>query len=266
MDAKYNMTVEENIFVAKRNIVDYIWKSARLEGLGVTYPETEAIYNGMCAPNVRVSDIVAVNNLKHAWHFILDTIDCPTNLNYICQTNRYVGGDNLITNAGYLRTIPVLMGGTSWRPDLPDKDKINHELNRISEIENPTERAITYMLYCTRTQMFTDGNKRTSMLIANHEMIRNGCGIITVPIEKQPEFTRMLVDYYETNDMEKIKWYTYDNCIDGMDFRTQERYNAEQDKNPQSVESLAAAANKKYTEQQNKPIQPNNIKHSDIEI
>ena len=122
------------------------------------------------------------------------------------------------------------------------------------------------MLYCTRTQMFTDGNKRTSMLIANHEMIRNGCGIITVPIEKQPEFTRMLVDYYETNDMEKIKWYTYDNCIDGMDFRTQERYNAEQDKNPQSVESLAAAANKKYTEQQNKPIQPNNIKHSDIEI
>lgn len=38
MQAKYHMTREENIFVARRNIIDYIWKSARLEGLAVTYP------------------------------------------------------------------------------------------------------------------------------------------------------------------------------------------------------------------------------------
>jgi hypothetical protein len=47
MKSKYNMTLEQNIFVAKRNIVDYIYKSARLEGLGVTYPDTEAIFNGI---------------------------------------------------------------------------------------------------------------------------------------------------------------------------------------------------------------------------
>ena len=35
---KFSMTVEENIFVAKRNLVDYIWKSANLEGIAVTYP------------------------------------------------------------------------------------------------------------------------------------------------------------------------------------------------------------------------------------
>ena len=34
MKPKYSMTLEQNIFVAKRNIVDYIYKSARLEGLG----------------------------------------------------------------------------------------------------------------------------------------------------------------------------------------------------------------------------------------
>ena len=47
LGAKYHMTREENIFVAKRNIIDDIWKSARLEGLAVTYPDTEAIFNGM---------------------------------------------------------------------------------------------------------------------------------------------------------------------------------------------------------------------------
>ena len=43
MENKYNMSVEDNIFLAKRNIVDYIWKSARLEGINVTFPDTEAI-------------------------------------------------------------------------------------------------------------------------------------------------------------------------------------------------------------------------------
>ena len=43
MKNKFNLTVEENIFIAKRNIVDYIWKSARLEGINVTFPQTYAI-------------------------------------------------------------------------------------------------------------------------------------------------------------------------------------------------------------------------------
>ena len=254
MNAKYQMTVEENIFVAKRNIVDYIWKSTHLEGIEITYSQTYAIYNGTCPTNMKVSDVISVNNLKYAWHFILDTIDTPIDLKYICRTNRYVGGNNLITNSGYLRIVPVLMGGTSWTPDMPDKDKITCELIKISKIDSPTERSITYMLYCMREQMFTDGNKRTGMLIANHEMIRYGCGIITVPIEKQPEFTRLLVDFYETNNMDKIKQFTYDNCIDGIDFRTQERYNKEQDTNPHSVESIAAAANIKYEEVKSQKI------------
>ena len=35
MENKFNLTREQNIFIAKRNIVDYIWKSANLEGIGV---------------------------------------------------------------------------------------------------------------------------------------------------------------------------------------------------------------------------------------
>ena len=74
MQSKYHMTVEQNVFVAKRNIVDYIWKSAHLEGLAVTYPDTEAIFNGLSVAGVSVKDIIAVNNLKHAWQFVLDIL------------------------------------------------------------------------------------------------------------------------------------------------------------------------------------------------
>lgn len=218
MENKFRMTVEENVFTAKRNIIDYIWKSARLEGLGVTYPDTEAIYNGMSAPDVKVSEIVAVNNLKHSWQFLLDTLDCPTDFKYICQLNRLVGGDNLIIRAGYLRNVSVSMGGTSWKPDMPDEEKIRGDLDEILRTKNPTERAIALMLYCMRSQMFLDGNKRTAMLAANHEMIMNGCGIISVPIEKQRDFTKLLVEFYETGDMDAIADFVYRECIDGIDF------------------------------------------------
>ena len=212
------MTREQNVFVAKRNIVDYIWKSAKLEGLGVTYPDTEAIFNGLGVGNVPVTEIIAINNLKRAWQFVLDNLDHRADYNYICSINQLVGGDNLIYGAGFIRSIPVTMGGTSWRPDMPIESQIKEELADIQEILCPTEMAITLMLYLMRKQMFLDGNKRTAMLAANQVMISSGCGILSVPIEKQHPFRELLIPYYEKGDMAGISQFVYDQCIDGMDF------------------------------------------------
>ena len=41
---KYNLTKEQNIFLAKRNIVDNIYANARMEGLNITFPQ--ALFNG----------------------------------------------------------------------------------------------------------------------------------------------------------------------------------------------------------------------------
>jgi prophage maintenance system killer protein len=218
MENKYRMTVEQNIFVAKRNIIDYIWKSAKLEGLAVTYPDTEAIYNGMSVSGVKVSEIIAVNNLKHAWQFVLDNLCYPIDYPYICKINQLVGGDNLIINAGFLRNVPVTIGGTSWRPDIPIESQIKEELSEMQHLGNPTDRAITLMLYLMRKQMFLDGNKRTAMLTGNQIMISSGCGIISVPIEQQRDFTATLVQFYESNDMEPLKAFVYNYCIDGIVF------------------------------------------------
>jgi hypothetical protein len=218
MESKYNMTRQQNIFVAKRNIVDYIYKSAKLEGLGVTYPDTEAIFNGMSVSGVTVNDIIAVNNLKYAWQFVLDTLEPPLDYAYLCKLNQIVGGGNLIYNAGFIRTLPVSIGGTSWKPEIPVEDDIKTRLKELQGINNPTERAIDMMLFIMRGQFFLDGNKRTANLAANKEMIANGQGIITIPVELIPQFTPLLVKFYETGESVTIKAFIYDNCIDGMDF------------------------------------------------
>lgn len=85
-------------------------------------------------------------------------------------------------------------------------------------IESITERAIIYMLWAMRSQLFWDGNKRTSMLCANKILIQHGKGILTIPEEHLEEFNERLTEFYETNDYSKIDLFIYDKCIFGIEY------------------------------------------------
>jgi len=143
---KFTMTREQCVFYAKRNIVDYIWKNAKMEGIDVTYPDTYAIYNGMSVAGLSVDGIVTINNLKHSWRFILKALDYPTDFALICNINETVGS-NLIYGAGSIRKMPVNIGGTSWTPDMPIESQIKEELSDIFAIAGNTDRALTLALY-----------------------------------------------------------------------------------------------------------------------
>lgn len=108
--------------------------------------------------------------------------------------------------------------GTDYIPTIPNKDNVEREIEQILQIENATERAIEYMVYGMRSQLFWDGNKRTSTICANKIMIENGAGIIKVPDNKLEEFNSLLSQFYSTNNNSKIKQFIYDNCIDGITF------------------------------------------------
>lgn len=217
MEAKYNMTQEENIFFAKRNIVDYIWKSANLEGIGVTYPDTQAIYNGMSVDGYTIDEINAVNDLKHAWQFLLEHINDSLDLKFVKKVHMILGRFTVM-NAGPLRMEEVRIGGTDWIPEIPDEDTSASEIIRISERYSPLEKALDMVLYLMRAQLFYDGNKRIAMLIGNNIMIENGQGVISVNQKDIKKFYSLLVDYYETGVSSELKMFLYDNCIDGMIF------------------------------------------------
>lgn len=214
---KFKLTEEQNIFLAKRNIVDYIWKSARLEGIAVTFPQTDAIYNGVNVPELKVDEVVAINNLKHAWQFVLSHLDYKVDFPYLCRINQLVGA-GIVYNAGYTRNVPVRINGTTWTPPMPIESQIKEKLLELQEIPGTTERAVSTMLYCMRQQIYMDGNKRTSMLAGNQIMISGGAGIISVPIELQSDFSEQLLKFYATGDVEPIKAFVYEQCIDGMEF------------------------------------------------
>lgn len=112
----------------------------------------------------------------------------------------------------------VQITGTEYVPEIPKKEEVETKLQEILKVPNATERAIEYMLYGMRAQLFWDGNKRTSTICANKIMIENGAGIIKVPDSKLEEFNRLLSEFYTTNDTSKIKPFLYENCIDGITF------------------------------------------------
>lgn len=216
---KFSMSKEENIFLAKRNLIDNIYKSARLEGIAVTFPQTQAIFNGVNVSSLSVGDVVAINNLKHAWQFVFDTMEYPqVDFAFVCEVNRIIGA-GLYNNAGFLRGMPVSIGGTTWRPDLPVKADIINDIGEINKAENATKKAIDLMLYIMRKQMFLDGNKRTAMICANRVLIENGAGLINIDVEHIEEFKTKLIGYYETNQKEEIQDFLFEKCLNGIQIK-----------------------------------------------
>ena len=214
-DQKFNMSVEDNIFYAKRNLVDTIWKEANIEGIGVTFPDTKEVFEGRTVPGLSVDDTVKINNLKHAWQFLFDTIDVPIDIPYIRQMHGYVGA-GIISAAGELRVADVTIGGTDWKPEIPDYDEAKADIDTITSIENAQERALEAFTYLCRSQLFYDGNKRTAQLIANKILIENGAGVLAIPVKEKRQFETLLVDFYETNDPAALKDFLMQTSLSGI--------------------------------------------------
>lgn len=199
------------IEMAKRLLVDSIWKSANLEGLGTTFPKTEAILAN--APTTtKTEEVLFIINMKRAWQFLLDNLEYPNSIMLLREYNKTVG-ELLFNNAGEIRTIPVQIGGTSWEPEMPYTGIIIDNLKKIEQIDNIELRALKYFCYVARTQMFIDGNKRVAQLIANKILIEYDIGIFQISLERLEEFKGLLLEFYEINDDVRIIEFMQKYCI-----------------------------------------------------
>lgn len=214
VDSELTETVGLNVALARRNMVDSIYKQAMLEGVATTYSDTETIIDGGKVSNMTTVDIEKVVNLKRAWEFILSTgvITYPTNYAVLCQINSIVE-DGFSVVAGKLRSVPVTIGGSTYIPPMPLEVVVKEELNELINSEkDDIEKAIDILLYVMKKQLFLDGNKRTAVIFANHYLISRGMGLIVIPAELVSDFKKLLIKYYE-NDANEIKEFLYNKCL-----------------------------------------------------
>ncbi len=203
-----------NIDLARRNLVDSVYKQAVLEGVATTYSDTETLVNGGMVNGMTAADVQKVVNLKRAWEFILSpgVILYPSNFAIVSQINGIVE-EGLSFSAGRIRNVPVTIGGSSYVPPFPIEDQAKEDIRNITESDkSPLDKAIEALLYLKKRQLFLDGNKRTAVIFANHILIKNASGLIVIPSESVPEYKKLLIHYYETDEKEEIIRFLKEKC------------------------------------------------------
>jgi len=220
LEGKFNLTKEQNIFLAKKTIVENIYHLAKLEGVNVTFPETQTILNGVSVGGLSMDDVQVILNLRDAWKYTLESIDEPFSLDFACKVNENVSRNESL-DWGVLRYGTVGISGVDYVPSIPVKEEVEDKIDVFLKNENVTESALDYYVWAMRSQLFWDGNKRTSNICANKLLIENGKGILMVKEEHLNEFHVHLSEFYESNDSRQLKHFLYDKCLYGMEFENQ---------------------------------------------
>lgn len=198
--------VINNIAFARANMKMNIYDQAVLEGVATSFPQTEEIIDNGKISGVTATDVQKILNLKHAWEFILDRDVIASRSDYYMLSHiARVVNEGFFAEGGRIRGVPVTIGGSSYVPPLPNELDVKEKIREIiEESDEVINTAIKLCLYCMKTQIFLDGNKRASVIFANHYLISHGGGFLVIPEKKVPEFKRLLVKYYEGEDITVI--------------------------------------------------------------
>lgn len=198
--------VINNIAFARVNMKMNIYDQAVLEGVATSFPQTEEIIDNGKISGVTATDVQKILNLKHAWEFILDRDVIASRSDYYMLSHiARVVNEGFFAEGGRIRGVPVTIGGSSYVPPLPNELDVKEKIREIiEESDEVINTAIKLCLYCMKTQIFLDGNKRASVIFANHYLISHGGGFLVIPEKEVPEFKRLLVKYYEGEDITVI--------------------------------------------------------------
>lgn len=212
--SELDYSIIQNLEFARANMKANIYDQAVLEGVATSFPQTEDIIDNGTVNGMTANDIQKILNLKHAWEFILDpdVIQAESDYYLMCHIAKLVN-EGFFTDGGRIRGVPVTIGGSSYKPPLPIESEVKETIKEILESgKDEIDTAIDLCMYCMKTQIFIDGNKRASVIFANHYLIAHGKGLLVIPEEHVPEFKKMLVAYYEGEDIEVIRGFLKEHC------------------------------------------------------
>lgn len=217
---KYHLTPQQSIFLAKKKWDENIYCGMKMENRAVTFPQTQTILNGVNVPNVQLDDIQAILNMRDAWKYLVKTIDAPVTLEYLCKLNEFIARNEAL-EWGVLRTGSVGISGTDYMPPVPVYEEVSDALHAL--VSNPdmtaTEKALEAFVWGARGQFFWDGNKRTSMTLANKILVSSGAGILTITDKHMEQFNTLLLQYYNTGSSADLKEFLYQHTIQGIEMQ-----------------------------------------------
>lgn len=208
------LRILDNLDFARANMKANIYDQAVLEGVATSFPQTEDIIDNGTVNGMTATDIQKILNLKHAWEFVLDKdiIRADSDYYLLCHIAKLVN-EGFFHDGGRIRSVPVRIGGSTCTPPIPIEVNVKEDISAIVKAgKDHIETAIDLCLYCIKSQIFIDGNKRASVIFANHYLISKGYGFLVIPEKHVPEFKKLLVEFYEGAERDILGSFLKENC------------------------------------------------------
>lgn len=186
-------------------VLRWTYHSNAIEGNTLTLKETKVALEGITIGGKTMREHFEVINHREAIYFVEDLVkeNEPLSEWQIKSIHQLILKNIDDNHAGVYRKTNVFISGADHVP--PDALHVNREMNNFinwyqkeKEALHPVELAARVHVDFVKIHPFVDGNGRTSRLLMNLELMKNGFPPVILPVEKR-------LEYYETLDLAHTK-------------------------------------------------------------
>lgn len=189
--------------------IDLSWKSSEIEGNTYTLLETvNLLKDKVEAKGKKREEAIMLLNHKEALKAIAEQSDYFKTLSLARMEDLH---SILIKDLGVernLRRVRVGISGTNYRPlevEAQIREAVEDMCRLVNGKSDPYEKALLALLLIAYIQPFSDGNKRTSRLMANAVLIANGCCPLSFRTVEADDYRAALLLFYEQNNLSAFK-------------------------------------------------------------
>lgn len=189
--------------------IDLSWKSSEIEGNTYTLLETvNLLKDKVEAKGKKREEAIMLLNHKEALKAIVERPDWFKTISLARIEDVH---SVLIEGLGVernLRHIRVGISGTNYRPlevEAQIREAIDDMCSLVNGKSDPYEKALLILLLIAYIQPFADGNKRTSRLMSNAQLIANGVCPLSFRTVEANDYRAALLLFYEQNNVSAFK-------------------------------------------------------------
>lgn len=194
--------------------IEYTYESNRIEGNTLTLQETALVVNeGVTISGKSMREHLEAINHTEAINYIKDIAkrDIEINERTIKEIHSLILHGIDRENAGRYRTVPVMISGSTYMPPQPYliEKQMEDFMIRFKQMKEEKVHPVLVAAYLhdelVRIHPFIDGNGRTSRLLMNLYLLRNGYVIITLKGSNDAK-----VGYYKALEKSHAEHFTED--------------------------------------------------------
>jgi len=213
----------KNVYLEKRHLIpketidsymqafsiEFTHNSTAIEGNTLTLIETKAVLeDGLSVGGKTLREIYEICNHNKAFAYVNDAASQGKELTEVMIKDIHAITMENIMTGGIYRSVDVYISGAGHTPPTPNEmyrqiKNFYADLPNRNDLNEIELAAWTHAEF-VRIQPFTDGNGRTSRLIMNYQLMKNGWLPVSIDKKDRIEYYNALEKYAVSGDLSEF--------------------------------------------------------------